>query len=241
MQTIIFIIITLLSGAIAGTLLGLINQVIVEPFVDKAIDIETQNKISEGENDDPQELNSIRIWQKGGEIVAGTVLGTSIGALFGLVFAFARNLLPGSKEKEKGIILAGIMFFVLFLVPALKYPANPPAVGDPDTIVYRQGLYISILAVSGFSVLGLALLYRNLDHNDSKKIIIPLTYAAMIAIAFVVLPPNPDDIPISTDLLMKFRIASTLTMGIFWGILGLVLGSFWDKVKPHETAKFATM
>jgi predicted cobalt transporter CbtA len=63
----------------------------------------------------------------------------------------------------------------------------------------------------------------------------------MIAIAFVVLPPNPDDIPISTDLLMKFRIASTLTMGIFWGILGLVLGSFWDKVKPHETAKFATM
>jgi predicted cobalt transporter CbtA len=241
MKTVIFIIITLLSGAIAGTILGLINQVIVEPFVDKAIDIETQNMISRGEDVDLQELNSYRLWQKGGEIVAGTVLGTSIGALFGLVFAFARNSLPGSNEKKKGIILAGIMFFVLFLVPALKYPANPPAVGDPETVVYRQSLYIGILAISGFSALGLALLYRNIGAIESKKIIIPLTYAAIIAIAFLILPPNPDEITISTDLLMDFRIASTLTMGIFWGILGIVLGSFWDKIKPHETAEIATM
>ena len=241
MKTVVFIIITLLSGAIAGTILGLINQVIVEPFVDQAIDIETQNMISRGEDVDRQELNSYRLWQKGGEIVAGTVLGTSIGALFGLVFAFARNSLPGSNEKKKGIILAGIMFFVLFLVPALKYPANPPAVGDPETIVYRQSLYIGILAISGFSALGLALLYRNIGAIESKKIIIPLTYAAIIAIAFLILPPNPDEITISTDLLMDFRIASTLTMGIFWGILGIVLGSFWDKIKPHETAEIATM
>jgi predicted cobalt transporter CbtA len=241
MQTIIFIIITLLSGAIAGTILGLINQVIVEPFVDKAVGIETQNMISQGEDVDRRELNSIRLWQKGGEIVAGTVLGTSIGALFGLVFAFSRNSLPGSSEKKKGIILAGIMFFVLFLVPALKYPANPPAIGDAKTIVYRQSLYIGILAVSGFSALGLALLYRNSGDLESKKIIIPLTYAAIIAIAFVVLPANPDDITISMDLVTNFRIASTLTMGIFWGILGIVLGSFWDKLKPHETAKIATI
>jgi predicted cobalt transporter CbtA len=241
MKTIAFIIITLLSGAIAGTFLGLINQVMVEPFIDEAIEIETQNMISEGENVDRQEVNNIRLWQKGGEIVAGIILGTSIGALFGLVFAYARNSLPGSNNKKKGIILAGIMFSVLFLVPALKYPGNPPAVGDPETIVYRQSLYIGMLAVSGFSALGLALLYRNIDDLESKKIIIPLTYAAIIAIAFVVLPPNPDDISISMDLLMNFRIASTLTMGIFWSVLGLVLGTFWDKLKPHETATFATV
>jgi predicted cobalt transporter CbtA len=241
MKTIAFIIITLLSGATAGTFLGLINQVIVEPFIDEVIEIETQNMISEGENVDRQEVNDIRLWQKGGEIVAGTILGTSIGALFGLVFAYARNSLPGSNDKKKGIILAGIMFFVLFLVPALKYPANPPAVGDPETIVYRQGLYIGMLAVSGFSALGLALLYRNIGHKESKKVIIPLIYAAIIAIAFIMLPPNPDDITISMDLVTNFRIVSTLTMGIFWGILGIVLGSFWDKVKPHETAKVVTI
>jgi predicted cobalt transporter CbtA len=239
MKTIAFIIISLLSGAIAGTFLGLINQVMVEPFVDEAIEIETQNMISEGKVVDRQEVNNIRLWQKGGEIVAGTILGTSIGALFGLVFVYARNSLPGSNDKKKGIILAGIMFCVLFLVPALKYPGNPPAVGDPETIVYRQSLYIGMLAVSGFSALGLALLYRNIRQKVSKKVVIPLIYAAITAIAFILLPPNPDDITISMDLVMNFRVVSTLTMGIFWGILGIVLGSFWDKIKPHETAKIA--
>jgi len=45
------------------------------------------------------------------------------------------------------------------LVPALKYPANPLAVGDPETIYYRESLYIGLLAISGFSALGLALIY----------------------------------------------------------------------------------
>ncbi|MGH9953692.1 MAG: CbtA family protein, partial [Nitrososphaeraceae archaeon] len=76
MKTFIFIIITLLSEAIAGTLLGLINQAIVEPFIDEAIGIETQNMISEGENVDLQEIGNIRLWQKEGEIVSGTLLGT---------------------------------------------------------------------------------------------------------------------------------------------------------------------
>ncbi|MGH9974923.1 MAG: CbtA family protein, partial [Nitrososphaeraceae archaeon] len=113
MKTIIFIIITILSGAIAGTFLGLINQIIVEPFVDEAIEIETQNMISEGEIVDRQEANDIRLWQKVGEIIAGTILGISIGALFGLVFVYARNSLPGSNGKKKSIILAGAMFSVL--------------------------------------------------------------------------------------------------------------------------------
>jgi hypothetical protein len=141
MKTVAFIIITLLSGAIAGTFLGLINQVIVEPYIDAAIEIEIQNRISEGEVVDRQEINNIRLWQKGGEIVAGTVLGTSIGALFGLVFVFVRTSLPGFKNKEKGVILAAVMFFILFLVPSLKYPGSPPAVGDPGTIVYREFVY----------------------------------------------------------------------------------------------------
>jgi predicted cobalt transporter CbtA len=241
MKTIAFIIITLLSGAIAGTLLGLINQILVEPFVDDAIEIETQNMISEGKTVDRQEVNSVRLWQKGGEIVAGTILGTSIGALFGLVFVYARNSLLGSSDLKKGLILAGIMFFVLFLVPTLKYPSNPPAIGDPETIVYRQSLYVGMLAISGFSALGLALLYRSINQKESKKAFIPLIYAAIVAIAFIIFPPNPDHITISMDLVMNFRIVSTLTMGIFWGSLGIVLGSFWDKVKPHETTKIATI
>ena len=132
-----------MSGAIAGTILGVINQALVEPYIDRAISIETQNAIKEGEVVDPIELQNYRLWQKGGEIAAGTILGMSFGALFGIVFVYSRSLLlPHSNSNiRKAIVLAGIMWFVLFLVPALKYPANPPAVGDPETIYYREALY----------------------------------------------------------------------------------------------------
>ena len=241
LKTITFVIITLLSGAIAGTILGAINQVLVEPYIDRAISIETQNAIREGEIVDPVKLQSYRLWQKGGEIAAGTILGISLGALFGIVFVYSRNLLlPHSNSNiKKALVLAGIMWFVLFLIPALKYPANPPAVGDPDTIYYRESLYIGLLAISGFSALGLALLYRmlgNRTNNKNRIIIVPVIYAAIIVGAFLVLPPNPDKITAPADLVQGFRIASAFTMTIFWGLLGITLGAFWDRLKLHETA-----
>lgn len=237
MRTVAFILITLVSGAIAGTILGLINQVLVELYIDQAIDIEVKNTIASGEPVDFGELVQYRLWQKGGEIVAGTILGISISALFGIVYAHARESLPGSNNKKKGLILAGIMFFVIFLIPALKYPANPPAVGDPETIEYRESLYIAMLVISGFAALGVAVLYRNLGQmqKESAKIIVPVIYTVIVALAYVLLPPNPDEITISSDLLITFRIVTSVTMGIFWGVLGIMLGSLWDNVKPHET------
>ena len=50
MRTLTFIFITLFSGAVADAILGLINQIVVEPFIDKAIGIETQRHVSRGEN-----------------------------------------------------------------------------------------------------------------------------------------------------------------------------------------------
>jgi predicted cobalt transporter CbtA len=246
LKIITFVIITLLSGAIAGTVLGAINQALVEPYIDRAISIETQNAIKEGEVIDPVELQNYRQWQKGGEIAAGTILGMSFGALFGVVFVYSRSLLlPQSNSNiRKALVLAGIMWFVLFLIPALKYPANPPAVGDPETIYYREGLYIGLLAISGFSALGLALLYRKLGsrtpNNKNRIIIVPLIYAAIIVGAFLILPPNPDKISAPVDLVQGFRIASAFTMSIFWGLLGLILGALWDRLRPHETAQITT-
>jgi predicted cobalt transporter CbtA len=239
LRTFTFIAITLFSGAIAGAILGLINQGIVEPFIDKAIGIETQKQVNAGKVIDFAQQSQYRIYQKEGEIVAATVLGTSLASLFGVVFAYSRSSLPASNNKKKALILAGLMFFVLFLVPALKYPANPPAVGNPATIYYRESLFIGFIAVSGFSTLGLALLYRKLGKNQSKRrrMAIPLIYAAIMAGAYVIFPPNPDKITIPMDLIVSFRIASVSTIGVFWGLLGIIFGAFWDKFKPHETSK----
>lgn len=42
------------------------------------------------------------------------------------------------------------------------------------------------------------------------------------------------------DLVTSFRIVDAFTIGIFWGLMGITLGSFWDKLKPNETSKITS-
>jgi hypothetical protein len=240
MNSISLLAVTIFSGAIAGTILAIINLGLVEPYIDSAIALETQRKISSGENVDMAELVHYRVWQKGGAIAAGAVYGISLGALFGIVFAYGRKALPGDNNKKKALFLAGVLWFVLYLMVAIKYPANPPAVGDPETIYYRQSLYVGYLAISGFTALALAITWKRVQFG-SKKILFPLIYAAVMIVAYVVLPPNPDKISISMDLIQTFRVVTALTIGLFWGILAIVFGSLWDRFIPREEPKFATM
>lgn len=174
-----------------------------------------------------------RYWQKGGAFAGGAIYGAGLASLFGVVFVFARNKLPGKNNKRKALFLAAVMWFVLYFMVALKYPANPPAVGDPETIYYRQVLYVGYIMISGFAALGLAVSWNRIPIN-SKKIVIPLIYGAIMVTAYLVMPPNPDKIEISMDLIQTFRIFSAITIGIFWTILGIVFGSLWDKFLSKE-------
>jgi predicted cobalt transporter CbtA len=239
MKAITFIAITLLAGAIAGTILGAINQVAVEPYIEHAIELEMQNTAQSGQVIDPAEFAAYRFWQKGGEIIAGTILGLSIGSLYGIVFAYTRGSISGTNNKKKALIVASIMWFVLFLMPALKYPPNPPAVGNPETIYYRQSLYVAFLAISGFSALGLAFLYRKMASSNTKKAIIPSAYAAIMAGAYLAMPANPDPINAPIDLVIGFRITSAITISMFWALLGVIFGTFWDKLNPDKTARIS--
>ncbi len=236
MKAITFIAITLLAGAIAGTIWGAINQIAVEPYIERAIELEMRNAAQSGQvMNNPSEFAAYRFWQKGGEIIAGTILGLSIGSLYGIVFAYTHGSISGTNNnKKKALIVASIMWFVLFLMPALKYPPNPPAVGNPETIYYRQSLYVAFLSISGFSALGLAFLYRKMvvaSSNNIKKaiIIIPSIYVAIMAGAYIAMPANPDPINAPIDLVIGFRITSAITISTFWALLGVIFGAFWDK------------
>ena len=242
MRTALFISIVLVAGCFAGTIHGLANLAIVEPYLDEAIGIENQNLFASGEEEDTLqfqvEYESYRIWQKGGQVLAGAILGTSIGALFGIVFALSRKILPGDHHVKKALVLSGIMWFTIYLIPFLKYPANPPTVGDPDTVVLRAILYLSFIAISGFGAVGFYQLFKRLVKR--KRIIAFIGYGAFISAAFLLMPENPDEVTAPMDLVNGFRAMSVVAVSIFWISVGIILGAFWQKYNPDKQIETKT-
>ncbi|NIM25367.1 MAG: hypothetical protein GTN97_03750 [Nitrosopumilaceae archaeon] len=236
MKTSLFLIIVLISGAFAGFIHGSANLALVEPYLDAAIGIENQNLISSGEQEDTLEFwveyEGYRQWQKGGQLLAGVILGTSVGALFGIVFALSRNSLPGNNDLKKSLILAGIMWFTIFLVPFLKYPVNPPTVGDAETVALRGILYLSLIAISGFSAVGFYKLSKIFKGN--KKLISLIGYSVFISVVIVAMPDNPDEVTSPMELVNGFRIMSVLAMSTFWVSIGFILGLLWNKFNPNQ-------
>ena len=240
MKTFLFIVIVLISGAFAGLIHGTVNFAIVEPYLDQAIGIENQNLFATGEEKDTPEFwveyEGYRIWQKSGQILAGVILGTSIGALFGIVFALSRNSLPGNNDVKKALVLAGVMWFTMFVIPFLKYPANPPTVGDPETVVLRSILYLSFITISGFGAVGFYKLSQK--YQSKRKLVAIIGYSIFISVVFFVMPENPDEITAPMDLVNEFRIMSFLGVTSFWISIGVILGFFWNRFSPHkETTK----
>ena len=236
MRTSLFVLIVLVAGAFAGFIHGASNLVLVEPYLDEAINIENQNLFASGEADDTLEFwveyEGYRDWQKGGQILAGVILGSSIGALFGIVFALSRNSLPGNNDVKKALVLAGIMWLTIYFIPFLKYPANPPTVGDPDTVVLRGILYLSFIAISGFAAVGFYKLSKIFEGR--KKIVSLIGYGVLVSIVFFVMPDNPDENLAPASLVEGFRIMSVLGVSTFWISIGILLGSLWSRFNPNK-------
>ena len=232
MKSAYFIVIVLVSGFTAGIIHGVVNLVIVEPYLDQAISIENQNLFATGlAEDTPQfwaEYSSYRDWQKSGQILAGGILGMSIGALFGIVFAYSRNALPKGHTVKKTFVLAAIMWFTIFLIPFLKYPANPPTVGEAETVVLRSILYLIFIAISGFSAVGFFMLYKKLEN---KKYLAFVGYAVFITTVFFIMPPSPDEVTAPMDLVNNFRTMSVVAVSTFWIADAIILGLLWQKYK----------
>ena len=231
MKTIVFITIVLVSGALAGLVHGTVNFAIVEPYLDQAIGIENESLFASGEAEDNLEFwaeyESYRIWQKSGQVLAGVILGIAMGSLFGIVYALSRNSLPGKNDVAKAVVLSGIMWVTLYLIPFLKYPANPPTVGDADTVVLRTILYLSFIAISGIGTFAFYKLSTKFQNN--KKYLGLFGYVGFIVIVFFIMPENPDEITAPMNLVNEFRLVSILGVSSFWASVGIILGLFWKK------------
>lgn len=224
----------LTAGLAVGVLLAGYLFFVVEPTIDEAIALEEQlaaeasgPEVEPGH--DEEEALFTRSEQVGGGMAANVIYAVFLSAVFGTVLTAARHRLPGRSDLLRSLWLAAVAFGSVALVPALKYPANPPAVGDPDTVGQRTVQWLVLVALS----LLLAWVLTHLSGSLRGRLDDPtrvLAVAATTVIAFgillVVLPGNPDEIDprVPAALVWDFRIRSLGGLALLWSGLGVGLG-----------------
>lgn len=218
----------MLCGVLAGLLATAFAYVFGEPSVDWAIAFEEHAAKMAGEMEGP-EVVSRAVQSTAGLVTGITVIGAALGGLFGIAYAFALGRFGRLSPAATAIVLALAGFLVLALVPQLKYPANPPAVGSPDTIGARTGLYFTILGLSvAFALISL-LIGRKVSAGNggwAGTLVGLAVYGLAIAIVMVAMP-SIDEVPegFAAGVLWNFRIASLGIGVVLWGTLGLAFGS----------------
>jgi hypothetical protein len=179
-----------------------------------------------------------RAVQSGIGLLTGVVVvGAGLGCLFAVLFAFANGRMGRLGPGPTSALLAFLGLMSVYVVPALKYPANPPSIGEPDTIKYRTALYFLMLAISLASTLSAWILGRRLAPkyglwNGSMMAV--GAYLAVIGIFFFILPgvnEVPDSFPAVT--LWQFRLASFGIQTVLWGSIGVMFGFVAEQTKDR--------
>jgi hypothetical protein len=240
----VFLVRGMLVGILAGLFCFGFLKVYGEPQVDRAIAFETKfadakaaaekKPAMDGAETESPELVS-RPTQAGlGLFTAVMVYCTAFGGLFGLAFAFAQGRVPGAPAPQTlAALLAAIGFVTIYLVPSLKYPANPPSVGDAQTIGIRTALYFAMIAISLAAVVASVMLRRLLVPQFgawNASLVAVAGYVAVAAIAAFVLPPVnevPQQFP--AVVLWQFRLASIGAQAIMWATIGLLFGALSER------------
>lgn len=227
----------LMRGMLAGIAAGLLTfgfaKVAGEPQVDRAISFEQKADAAKGEPPEPELVS--RATQSGYGLFTGVmVYGASVGGLFALVFAFAHGRAGRLPARALSAWLALAAFVAIYLVPDIKYPANPPSVGDPETIGYRTGLFFLMiaisLAVSVFSLKVRAALVPKLGGWNASIAALALFVVVIGAIQLAL--PAIDEVPAAFPavLLWKFRAVSIGMQAILWTTIGLAFGAMAERL-----------
>jgi predicted cobalt transporter CbtA len=163
-----------------------------------------------------------------GLLIGTTIYGVALGGLLALVYAFAGGRVGPGTTRALALSLAITGFGAVYVVPFLKYPPNPPAVGNPDTIGRRTALYVIMVVISLVATCLTVVARRRLVPRFGAwngTLLALGGLVAVIAVAFAVLPPIdevPADFP--ADVLWRFRLASFGVQVVLWSTIGLVLG-----------------
>lgn len=231
----------LLSALVVGAITGGYLLTVVEPVLDRAIVVErdiaaeTDRSHDDTHHDDPLYT---RREQKGAGAAAMVLFALALGLTAGTVFAWRRHKLPGATDLHRAVWLAMVGFVAFAFVPAIVYPANPPGVGDPDTVGQRTLQYLGVIAISIALIVVLTKLSGRL-----RATVAPATRTAVVAVVSVVafgllvavMPSRPVDIDpaVPADLVWDFRLRSIGGLALLWFGFGIAFG--WSLSRHPKT------
>jgi predicted cobalt transporter CbtA len=222
----------MLVGLVAGLLAFLFSKLLGEPQVVRAIAFEAAQAKAAGEAEQP-ELVSRTVQSTIGLLTAVALYGVAFGGVFGLAFGFVYGRIGRFGPRATAALLALAGFVAIELVPFLKYPPNPPAVGDPETIGRRTTLYVLLIVISVLSMVVAIYLRNRLAPRfggwDSTLIAIG-AFVAFMVVVFVLLP-RINEIPAGfpATVLWWFRVTSFGTQLVVWSTFGLLFGALTER------------
>lgn len=248
-----------LRGVVAGALAGLASfvfaRIFAEPVIARSIDYESARGAAQGTLDraagmpirpDGGELFSRTIQENIGLAAGLVVFGMALGALLAVVFTLVQR---GSgrhiRPRTLALLLAGAAFVSVYLVPFLKYPANPPAATDAATITTRGGLYLTMQVLSVVALTLAVQLGRVLSRtrgNWQASLLAGGAYVvAMTVVMFLLRGIHETPGPLrnadgtivldgfNADDLYHFRLYAVAGQLLLWAVIGLVLGPWAEK------------
>jgi hypothetical protein len=220
----------MLVGVLAALLSTLFARTFAEPQVDRAIAFEAMHAAHDPghHTDDGPELVS-RDTQKGaGLLTAMALYGAAVGGIFALVFAYGYGRWARTGPRSFALLLATGAFVLIVVVPALKYPPTPPAVGQHETVGLRTAAYFAMIALSiGMAVLAMKIRRVSLQRMDRFNASLCGAAAFVVGIAFSQLAlPAIDEVPADfpASLLWQFRIEALGIQAILWTTIGVGFG-----------------
>jgi hypothetical protein len=218
----------MIIGACAGVLAFVFARIFGEPQVQHAIDFEHDLARLHHE---PAEAELVsRGMQRSLGLLTGTLfLGIALGGIFSLTYAWAYGRMGNMSPRLTSLVLAAAAFLTIVLVPFTKYPANPPTIGNPDTISKRTALYFLMIAISILAAIAARRIWRaGITRLGAwnAALVAAAAFLVVIGAAELVLPrihETPPGFP--ADVLYRFRLASLGINLTLWTTIGLGFGA----------------
>ena len=230
------------AGLLAGILAGLFALVVAEPLLDQAIGLEESNHqeaqaSATHTHEDEGEVFS-RSTQKVGLFFATGLSGVLVGGLFGLVFAYFRGRMDSESDWIRSLSLAAALFAGAVLAPFLKYPANPPTVGDPATIGDRTIAYFAMVGLSLLAILAAWYVSKLLKERGAsapvRQVTVGLGLVTVLIGLMLGLPATTDPGEFPAGLLWSFRLSSLGTQLVLWAGLGVLFGLLCEQANRRK-------